>query len=259
MKPVKQILLAHDIQKILHDHADPERARISSRFFKTGQGDYAQGDIFIGIRVPEIRKFAHIYCQLAYSEIKILIMSPIHEERLLAILILVHNFKKAHKKNDLQEQAIIFDFYCEHISYVNNWDLVDQAAPHILGPFCFQYDRLHQEENTLNAPDVINPVLKKWVSSENLWIRRMAIVSTLYYIRQNNCDTTIIIARELLYDKHDLIHKATGWMLREAAQRNRTHVENFLDSYANIMPRTMLRYTLEKFDTHTRIRYMSLK
>jgi 3-methyladenine DNA glycosylase AlkD len=219
--------------------SNPEKARVLQRFFKTGKGEYAEGDIFLGIPVPESRKIAKKYLALSREEIKALLESKIHEERLIALLILVHQFKKA-KKNRL-EQRRIFNFYLSNTKHINNWDLVDLSAPNIVGEFAFK-----DETSILNL----------LARSQNLWEKRIAIVSTLTFIRKRKFGETLAISEMLLNDQHDLIHKAVGWMLREVGKRNLEILELFLKSHYKQMPRTMLRYAIEKFPEEKRQMYL---
>lgn len=219
--------------------ANPERAKILRRFFKTGKGEYGEGDIFLGITVPESRKIAKKYLSLRLEEISELFKSKIHEERLIALLILVEKFKKA-KKNKL-EQRKIFEFYLQQSQFVNNWDLVDLSADKIVGEFLFNDDK---------------QLLHYYANSKNIWQRRIAIVSTFAFIKRRKFGETLAIAEILLKDEHDLIQKAVGWMLREVGKRNSEVLETFLQQNYKSMPRTMLRYSIEKFPEERRLKYL---
>jgi 3-methyladenine DNA glycosylase AlkD len=206
-------------------------------FFKTGPGQYGEGDIFIGVRVPAARKVAKQFLHLPEEELKKLLNSSIHEERLCALLILVERFKKG----DSKDQKIIFTLYMQSAAQINNWDLVDLTAPYIPGPYLFDKDRKQ---------------LFKFAKSPLLWERRIAIVSTHYFIRQNDFQDTLDISEILLNDQEDLIHKAVGWMLREVGKRDQDAEETFLKKHYHSMPRTMLRYAIEKFPEEKRQAYL---
>ncbi len=214
-----------------------EKAKILAGFFKTGKGEYGEGDIFLGISVPESRKIAKQYTFLQPSEILLLLQNKIHECRLVALLILVEKFKSS---NSLQQKDI-FDFYLTNTKYINNWDLVDLSADKIIGVHLFYKSKT---------------ILYQLAESNNFWERRIAIISTFYFIKKNKFDETIQIAELLLHDKHDLIHKAVGWMLREVGKRNKTVEEEFLKKHYKTMPRTMLRYAIEKFSKEERKEYL---
>lgn len=228
-----------DIQKNLSEIANPEIAEHSQRFFKTGPGEYGEGDLFLGIRVPEIRKIARRFNQLSLNEAERLLQSGFHEERLCALIILVNRAKKADPKVKKQ----IYNLYLENAAHINNWDLVDSSAEHIIGRYLADKDRT---------------VLYRLAKSDNLWERRMAIMSTFHFIRHGEFDDVLDIARILLNDEHDLIHKAVGWMLREVGKRDLNTEEKFLDRHIQDMPRTMLRYAIEKFPEDKRQYYLKL-
>ncbi len=218
--------------------ATKDRAIASQMYFKTGPGEYGQGDIFIGLTVPQTRELAKKYKGLELIEIKNLITSKIHEHRLLALFILVDKFKKSNEK--IKQE--LCDFYLNHTKHINNWDLVDQSAHLILG------------ENLMNKE---RSILEKLAKSEDLWERRIAIIATLQFIRKNQFQETIKIAEILLKDKHDLIHKAVGWMLRELGKKDKNKLKEFLDKHHKVMPRTMLRYSIEHFSKEEKEHYMS--
>ena len=217
---------------------NPEKAKIIARFFKTGKGEYGEGDIFLGIMVPNSRKMAIKYQELPFEDIKKLLQSKIHEERLIALLILIHNFQK----EATQVQRKIFDFYLQSTIYINKWDLVDLSADRIVGRYL------------LNKP---KKILVKLARSKNIWERRIAIIATYQFIKNGVFGETLRIAEILLYDKHDLIQKAVGWMLREVGKRDQKAEEDFLKKYYQKMPRTALRYAIERFDAKSRSYYLA--
>lgn len=219
--------------------ANPEQAKISQRFFKTGKGQYGEGDIFLGIKVPVQREIAKNFLDLNFNELQELLNSKIHEERFTALVILGLKFKKA-KKNKF-EQRRIFEFYLKNTERINNWDLVDLSAPNIVGEF------LQKEDSG---------ILRELAKSQNLWERRIAIVSTYPFIKKRNFGETLSISEMLMNDEHDLIHKAVGWMLREVGKKNKNVLEIFLNQRHKEMPRTMLRYAIEKFPEEERKRWM---
>lgn len=229
-----------DIKEELQSLADSETAKHSQRFFKTGKGEYGEGDIFLGIRVPVIRKLAKKYSYLSLSNILSLLKSKFHEQRLLAIIMLVNLYKVADKKT----QKEIFSLYINNTRYINNWDLVDISAASIVGAY-------------LN--DKSKKLLYDFSDSEDIWQRRIAIISTYHFIRNNDFTDSLKLSERLLNDPHDLIHKAVGWMLREIGKKNQSIEAAFLDKYASRMPRTMLRYALERFPADSRKSYMAMK
>jgi len=215
----------------------PKSKNLSVTFFKTGAGHYAEHDKFIGVNVPTLRKIAKEFSCLTLKEIKILLSSSINQERLLALFILIDLYKKS----DTKTKETIYKFYMKNLKYVNNWNLVDASAHLILGAHLLQLDK---------------SILLILAKSEIMWERRIAIVATWYFIRNNNLAYTFKIAKILRNDDHDLIHKAVGWMLREAGKRNISLLIQFLDIYATKMPRTMLRYAIEKFPETKRKAYL---
>ncbi len=228
---------AQDIKEQLKNLGNREQAAISQRFFKTGPGEYGEGDIFIGIKVPVLRKLVKEYPDLSLKDVKTLLRSKYHEERLLALLILVSKFKKG----DVSTRQEIYDLYLKNTSSVNNWDLVDLSAHYIVGPFL---------TNKSRAP------LYRLAKSKSLWQRRIAIMSTFDFIKKGEFSETLKIAEMLLADREDLIHKAVGWMLREIGKRRLQSEETFLKKHYQKMPRTMLRYAIEKFPEPKRKRYL---
>ena len=231
----------YNIRKDLQKLADPEKAKVLKRFFKTDPGQYGEGDIFQGINVPELRKAAKKYGNqdIPLQEVRMLLCSPIHEERFLALLILIEMFRCADNKEKINN---ITTFYLNNLRWVNNWDLVDLSAPSILGAFLMQ-----KEHN--------KSILYKLARSANVWERRIAIVATLCFIRNNQFNDTLKIAEILLRDDHDLIHKAAGWMLREVGKRDICAEEIFLNKHSRIMPNTMLRYAIERLPENKRQAY----
>ena len=223
------------IKKELNSLSDKEKAKILSGFFKTGKGEYGEGDKFLGITVPEQRKIAKKY-DLTLKEIQKPLSSKIHEYRLTALFVLIKKYKNSENKKQ------IYNFYLKNTKNINNWDLVDLSAPNILGDYLIDKDR---------------KILHKLAESKNLWERRIAILATYTFIRKNDFDDTLKIAEMLLNDKHDLIHKAVGWMLREVGKRNIEKEEQFLKKHHKKMPRTMLRYAIEKLDKKKRKYYLN--
>ncbi|MEI8289234.1 MAG: DNA alkylation repair protein [Verrucomicrobiota bacterium] len=221
----------------LKELASPADAKFLQRFFKTGPGEYGEGDRFIGIRVPVTRKLAREFRDLPRREVVALLQSPIHEERLLALIILVN----ASQRGDDAERAKIFKLYLAQLDRVNNWDLVDSSAPYIVGPHLLNRSR---------------KILFRLARSQSLWHRRVAVLATLHFIRQGDFTDTLRLAERLRDDEHDLMHKATGWMLREIGKRHVAVLRSFLDQHAALMPRTMLRYAIEKLSERERRRYL---
>ncbi len=230
--------MLEDIKKELNRLANPEKAKIYQRFFKTGKGEYGEGDVFIGLTVPVQRKLAKKYANLSFSDIEELLSNKIHEYRLTGFIILVYKFEKADEK----EKKDIVDFYLRNIKWANNWDLIDCVADKILGAYLVDKDK---------------KILYKFAKSESLWERRIAIISTFYFIKQNKFEDTLRITEILISDMHDLIHKAVGWMLREIGKRNQKAEEEFLLRHYKKMPRTMLRYAIERFDAEKKKFYMA--
>jgi 3-methyladenine DNA glycosylase AlkD len=217
--------------------ADPQQAVILQRFFKTGPGEYGAGDIFRGIKVPVIRQIARKYQAMPLPLVAELLRAEIHEDRLLALLILVLSYKKA----DSAKRAAIYELYLANTRFINNWDLVDLSAAYIVGPHLFGQNC---------------EILHHLARSILLWDRRIAIMASFYFIRQGEFDETLRLAEILLHDREDLIHKAVGWMLREIGNRDRSCEEHFLQRYYREMPRTMLRYAIEKFPEELRQDYL---
>ena len=231
-----------EIHTALLELAIPEKAKFFPRFFKTGKGEYGEGDRFIGVTVPNQRKIAQQFQKAADDQLIIkLLDSSFHEDRLTGLFILIYKFNQA-KKNKEEKKWV--DLYLKKIDRINNWDLVDSSAHSILGQWLENKGRL---------------ILYKFAHSTNLWKNRIAIISTLHFIRQNDFEDVLKLSTILIKHEHDLIHKAVGWMLREAWKRNHDIIELFLSQHAHEMPRTMLRYAIEKMDEKKRKQYMELK
>jgi len=228
---------AAEIVEQLKAMGDPEQARILQRFFKTGSGEYGEGDVFLGIRVPALRRHAKEIGALPLPETVRLLGSPLHEARLLALLI----WMQMYRTGDEAQRERIYALYAQNTRRINNWDLVDLSAMHIVGAHLWARDR---------SP------LDAWAVSPLLWERRIAVLSTFHFIRREAFDDTLRIAGRLLHDPEDLMHKAVGWMLREVGKRDRAVEEAFLREHARVMPRTMLRYAIERFPEEVRQRYL---
>lgn len=228
-------------KKELRKNASQEKAKILSRFFKTGPGQYGAGDKFLGITVPKQRSIAKQFFDLSLRDLQKLLNSVYHEERLAALLILVLRYHRVDKK----EQEKIYKFYLKNTRNINNWDLVDLTAEKIIGPYLEEKDK---------------SVLFKLARSKKLWEKRIAILSTFHYIKKGKSKLTLQIAEILLNDDHDLMHKAVGWMLREVGKRcGEKEEEEFLKKYYKKMPRTMLRYAIERFAENKRLKYLKNK
>lgn len=233
-------MLVQNIQRKLQELGSREKAKVLQRFFKTGPGEYGEGDVFVGVKVPELRKLAKEYQKITVKEVKQLLRSAIHEERLLALFILVRKYSKG----DEAEKKRIYELYLKNTQFINSWDLVDSSAHHIIGAFLV---------------DKSKEPLYSLAKSMNLWERRISIISTFYFIKHDKYAETLKISEILLTDEQDLIHKAVGWMLREIGKRNMPTEEKFLRKHYKRMPRTMLRYAIEKFPEDKRQRYLKGK
>jgi 3-methyladenine DNA glycosylase AlkD len=231
------LMTAKEVVNALKLVATEERRKVNEWFFKTGKGEYGYGDIFLGVTMPDIRRIAKKFSQeISLQELTELIRSPIHEVRLCALIILVNKYKK-------EDSDKIYQFYMDHLTAINNWDLVDSSAPYIAGDYLYK----HPEKSK---------ILFDLVKSDNLWIRRISIISTFTFIRNNQFRTTLDLAKLLFTDNHDLIHKAVGWMLREIYKRDANLIRQFLiQNYAQI-PRTTLRYAIERMDKRERKKYL---
>lgn len=228
------------LRKELMDSRDPEKSANYQWFFKTGKGEYGEGDQFLGVTVPEQRRLAKKYRDLSWTDTVTLLKSVYHEERLLALFVLTHKFVNG----DELTRGKIFRLYLNSTKYINNWDLVDASAHKIIGPYLQEKDR---------------QILYQLARTGHLWERRISIIATFHFIKQGEYADALKLAEILLNDEHDLIHKAVGWMLREIGKKD-LHIERaFLDKHAATMPRTMLRYAIEKFPEPIRKSYMTKK
>lgn len=247
------ISLKEDIKKV----SDTQKAKFFQRFFKTKKGEYGYGDIFAGLTVPQSRVIAKKYKELSLRDIDQLLNSKVHEERLIALFILIDQFKKTNNK----KRKEIFDFYLTHTKYINNWDLVDLSADKIVGTYLFAVysqgiDAIVTESIILQE-HLHDRILTELAQSSNIWERRISIIATFTFIKSGYFKETLKIAEILLYDKEDLIHKAVGWMLREVGKRVSIEEEEmFLRKHYKSMPRTMLRYAIEKFPEEKRKAYL---
>jgi 3-methyladenine DNA glycosylase AlkD len=226
------------LQNELRRLANKDIAQHSQRFFKTGKGQYGEGDVFLGIRIPALRGLLRKYRGISIEEVTRLLQSEFHEQRLLSLFMLVDIFRKT---KDSDSRKAIYNLYLANTKFINNWDLVDCSAEHIVGAYLRDLDR--------------QPIYEL-AGSKNLFERRIAIMSTFCFIKRNEFDDTLKISQILLNDKEDLIHKAVGWMLREAGKRDLKIEEGFLKKYYKQMPRTMLRYAIEKFPPDKRQMYL---
>ncbi len=224
--------------KEIYSHRNKNRAKASAWYFKTGKSQYGEGDKFMGISCPEMRNIAKKYVNISLKEVEHLLKSKWHEQHQIGLFILTYKYKKTNQKTKEE----IVDFYLKNTKYINNWDLVDLSAPKILGDF------LSDKKN--------KKILLKLARSKNLWEQRIAIISTFAFIRRGDIKWSIKIAKMFLSHKHDLIHKATGWMLREVGKKDMKTLCKFLDSNLSEMPRTMLRYAIEKFPEKIRKGYL---
>jgi 3-methyladenine DNA glycosylase AlkD len=230
-------MTVEEIRRELDRHANPEKALILQRFFKTGKGEYGEGDVFRGIRVPELRKLAKRYQDISLTNTTRMLRSPFHEDRALALMILVLRCTKG----DESLKHDIYSLYLANTQHINNWDLVDISAEHIVGGFLMDKDK--------------EPLIRL-ANSDMLWERRIAVMATFHFIKKGRFDETFLIAKRLLNDPEDLIHKAVGWMLREVGKRDMQAEKSFLKHHYRHMPRTMLRYAIERFPEAVRIAYL---
>ena len=228
------------IIKELKIKSNKEKAKQCAQFFKTGSGQYGEGDIFIGVTVPVLRKIAKKYIEINLKDLQNLIQSPIHEYRLTAFIILTYKFVKT-KDEKIKKQ--IYNYYLKNRRYVNNWDLVDVTTPKVVGAYLL--DKINERE-----------ILYKYARSKKLWEKRIAILATFTFLRDGQFKDALQISKILLNDKHDLIHKAVGWMLREIGKKDLVVEERFLKKYYKKMPRTMLRYAIERFEEKKRLEYL---
>jgi 3-methyladenine DNA glycosylase AlkD len=255
-----------DLKAEMRRLEDPERARVSLRFFKTGKGEYGEGDRFLGLSVPQQRALAKTYQGLSLSEVKTLLQSPWHEHRLTALLILVRQYLKAEDpkakagKTPNPLRASLHQAYLDAVAadHVNNWDLVDSSAETLVGAHLF----VANPAGTGSFAPAGRRLLLRMAASSHLWTRRVAMIATFHAIKRGAGHEAIAVAEALIDDPHDLMHKAVGWMLREVGKRDKagkTLLRDFLDTHAATMPRTALRYALEKFETREKAKYMGLQ
>lgn len=227
----------------LHEEKNPEKAKFFPRFFKTGPGQYGEGDQFLGVTVPKQRKIAKTFAdKLSLEDLGALLQSPLHEVRFTTLLILILKYQTKKIEEDQKEKIV--NFYLKNTKYINNWDLVDVSADKILGDYYFDKDK----DKILNLRN-----------SKDLWENRIAVLSSFYWLRKGQFDETIQLCESFLNHPHDLIHKATGWMLREIGKRDIRVLKNFLNSHATVMPRTMLRYAIEKLPPSERRKWLDKK
>ena len=245
-----------ELQKKIKSFADPEKAKILQRFFKTGKGQYGEGDIFFGLVVPIQREISKSFTDLSLVDLQKLIKSKIHEERMITLFILIQKYKKARLRQEATagessvakamageaEKKKYFDFYLKNVKYINNWDLVDLSAPNIVGDY---------------LSDKPRKILYEMAKSEHLWTKRVSILATFIFIKNNDFKDSLRIAQILIHDEHDLIHKAVGWMLREVGKRDLAVLDEFLQDKYHKMPRTMLRYAIEKMEEKKRKKYLA--
>lgn len=241
---------AGDVFAMLDKKAKPEKVKILSSFFKTGKGQYGEGDKFIGVNVPDQRAVAkEVNSRISLVEVEKIIKSKTHEHRLTGLVILNYKYNRVGKIKDAKErqrrQKEIYDFYMGHLEAVNNWDLVDCTSRGIIGAYIYDYK--HKDAYK---------ILSKMLKDKNLWVRRIAIVVTSYFISKEELDLTFKITEDLLGDKHDLMHKACGWMLREAGKKSEHSLHKFLKQHVKQMPRTMLRYSIERLSEEFRRFYL---
>lgn len=234
-----------ELHQRIEREGNSENKDILQRFFKTGIGEYGESDIFIGIKVPVLRKISKEYKDIEFNEILSLLESEIHEKRLVGIFILTHHYNRAKKEKNIEKEKKCIDLYlsCVKKNYINNWDLVDLSAAKLLGDYLIDKDRDRD-------------ILYKLSKSDNLWEKRVSIISTFAFIRINDFKDAIKISEILLKDSHDLIHKAVGWMLREVGKKDKTVLEDYLKIHYKKMPRTMLRYAIERFEEKLRKKYL---
>jgi len=230
-----------EIQKTFRQLQDSNRAISNLKFFKTAKGEYGYGDLFLGIRMPVTRQLAKDNIGLSLGNTKTLIKSKYHEERMLGLIILVNKYAKASQDD---EKENIYQVYISHFKYINNWDLVDVTCPHIVGKHLIDRDRA---------------VLYQWAQSDDLWTKRISMITNWWFVRKGDLQDVFSIAEVLLGDEHDLIHKAVGWMLREAGKKDMRRTEVFMKQYYRSMPRTMLRYAIEQYPETKRQKYLKGK
>lgn len=234
------MIVVEDIKVALRVLSIPEKAEFFPRFFKTGKGEYGEGDLFLGVKVPDQRAIAkEFYAKINLDELKTLLSSPYHEERLTAIFMLILKFEKA---KTFEEKEGFVNFYLNNLEFINNWDLVDSSCYKILGRFAYENDK--------------EDILRNLSNSENMWHKRMAIVGTMHYIKKGFYELTKEFATNNLFHPHDLMHKANGWLLREMGNKNEEELIQYLNKFYKKMPRTSLRYAIEKLDENVRQDYL---
>lgn len=241
--------MIEQIKKDLRRVADKDKAKILARFFKTGKGEYGEGDKFLGVVMPDQRLIAKKYLGLPLSQLGALLGSPFHEERDVALIILVSQYKHGDQK--LRKQ--IFNFYLKNLKGINNWDLVDLSAPKIVGDYLFA-------RSQVEGPNYAKKFLLKLARSKNLWSRRVAVLATFAFIRNNQFEEILELSRFLILkqkERHDLMHKALGWMLREVGKRDDETLERFLNKYSSQLPRMTLRYSIERLPEARRKRHLA--
>lgn len=229
-----------DIKEALAILSIPEKAEFFPKFFKTGKGEYGEGDLFLGVKVPDQRSVAkEYYAKISLDELSELLSSEYHEHRLTALFMLISKFEKT-KDQPVKEEII--EFYLNHLKYINNWDLVDSSCYKILGRYAFENQR--------------EDLLKKLSDSDEMWHKRIAVVGTMHYVKKGSFDLTKEFVTQNLYHTHDLMHKANGWLLREMGNKNEAELIAYLNQYYKEMPRTCLRYSIEKLDEELRQDYL---
>lgn len=235
--------MVKDIKEALAILSIPEKADFFPKFFKTGKGEYGEGDLFLGVKVPDQRLVAReYYSKISLEELSELLSSPFHEHRLTALIMLILKFEKT---RDSEIKKEIVNFYLKHLDFINNWDLVDTSCYKILGRYCFE-----------NQEDIL---LIDLSTSENMWHKRMAVVGTMHYIKKGSFDLTKELVTQNLHHPHDLMHKANGWLLREMGNKNQAELISYLNKYYKEMPRTCLRYAIEKLYENLRQEYLKGK
>ncbi len=238
----KEMTAAQQLQQELQNLADEKKAKHLSQFFKTGKGQYAEGDIFLGINVPVIKSIVKKYYKnISRDEITDMLHSPWHDYRFAALQILVRQYEQATEN----EQKALVDVYLTNLVRINNWDLVDCSAHKIIGAWAYQNKDLNQ--------------IEKLADSKSLWQERIAVVASWYFIKQEQYDLTLNLAKKFINHTHDLMHKAVGWMLREVGKKNKAVLTDFLDKYASQLPRTTVRYAIERFTKEEKKKYMQKK
>ena len=249
--------VVNDIKNQLHSISNSEKIKVLSNFFKSSEGQYGEGDQFWGITVPQNREIAKQFVSISFDDINLLINDRIHEVRVCGFLILVDKYKQA-KKDNIQKDEIV-SFFLSVSDKANNWDLVDLSCPKILGLWIVENRKRLKKDGASDYNSFGKDILKNLSSSNNLWKKRISIVSTWTMIREGFVDDTFDLAEYLLFDSHDLIQKAVGWMLREAGKKDISRLNQFLEIYADSMPRTTLRYAIEKHDKDQKEYYMKKK